>query len=117
MNDDLDSMNDLDSILAEFGGSAPQEEAPAAPAAAEEPTPQPVVELEAQEENPLNEKPDEETHLWKHRERTAAARPVHEPKPAHMPVSAAPAPEAHDNAPRAGLITLLFGLLAALILL
>ena len=33
MNDDLDSMNDLDSILAEFGGSAPQEEAPAAPAA------------------------------------------------------------------------------------
>ena len=29
MNDDLDSMNDLDSILAEFGGSAPQEEAPA----------------------------------------------------------------------------------------
>ena len=34
MNDDLDSMNDLDSILAEFGGSAPQEEAPAAPAAA-----------------------------------------------------------------------------------
>ena len=117
MNDDLDSMNDLDSILAEFGGSAPQEEAPAAPAAAEEPTPQPVVELEAQEENPLNEKPDEETHLWKHRERTAAARPVHEPKPAHMRVSAAPAPEVHDNAPRAGLITLLFGLLAALILL
>lgn len=34
MNDDFDSMNDLDSILAEFGGSAPQEEAPAAPAAA-----------------------------------------------------------------------------------
>ena len=31
MNDDFDSMNDLDSILAEFGGSAPQEEAPAAP--------------------------------------------------------------------------------------
>ena len=25
MNDDFDSMNDLDSILAEFGGSAPQE--------------------------------------------------------------------------------------------
>ena len=80
MNDDLDSMNDLDSILAEFGGSAPQEEAPTAPAAAEEPTPQPVVELEAQEENPLNEKPDEETHLWKHRERTAAARPGKTPR-------------------------------------
>ena len=102
MNDDLDSMNDLDSILAEFGGSAPQEEAPATPAAAEEPTPQPVSEPEAQEENPLNEKPDEETHLWKHRERAAAARPVHEPKPAHMPMSAAPAQEKRNDAPRAG---------------
>ena len=48
MNDDLDSMNDLDSILAEFGGSAPQEEAPAAPAAAA-PTPQPGVALEGGE--------------------------------------------------------------------
>ena len=63
MNDDLDSMNDLDSILAEFGGSAPQEEAPVAPAAAEEPTRRPVVELEAQEENPLHENPEEGRRL------------------------------------------------------
>ena len=111
MNDDLDSMNDLDSILAEFGGSAPQEEAPAVPAAAEEPTPQPVVEPEVQEE-----KADGNTHRWRSRDLTAAARPVRKPKPAHMPVSAAPSPEAHDNAPRAGISTLLFGLLAALIL-
>ena len=92
--------------------TAPTAEPPAAPAAAEEPTPQPVSEPEAQEE-----KADGNTHLWRSRDLTAAARPVHEPKPAHMPVSSAPAPEAHDNAPRAGLITLLFGLLAALILL
>ena len=76
MNDDFDSMNDLDSILAEFGGSAPQEEAPAAPAAAEEPTPQPVVEPEAQEE-----KADGNTHLWRSRDLTAAARPVRKPMP------------------------------------
>ena len=62
MNDDFDSMNDLDSILAEFGGSAPQEEAPAAPTAAEELPPQPVVEPEVQEE-----KADGNTHLWRSR--------------------------------------------------
>ena len=112
MNDDFDSMNDLDSILAEFGGSAPQEEAPAAPAAAEEPTPQPVVEPEAQEE-----KADGNTHLWRSRDLTAAARPVRKPMPMRAPVSAAPAPEKRNDAPRAGIITLLFGLLAALILL
>ena len=111
MNDDLDSMNDLDSILADRR-SAPQEEAPAAPAAAEEPTPQPVVEPEAQEE-----KADGNTHLWRSRDLTAAARPVRKPMPMRAPVSAAPAPEKRNDAPRAGIITLLFGLLAALILL
>ena len=102
MNDDFDSMNDLDSILAEFGGSAPQEEAPAAPAAAEEPTPQPVVEPEAQED-----KADGNTHLWRSRDLTAAARPVRKPMPMRAPVSASPAPEKRNDAPRAGIITLL----------
>ena len=37
--------------------------------------------------------------------------------PMRAPVSAAPAPEKRNDAPRAGIITLLFGLLAALILL
>ena len=112
MNDDLDSMNDLDSILAEFGGSAPQEEATPAPTAAEELPPQPVSEPEAQEE-----KADGNTHLWRSRDLTAAARPVRKPMPMRAPVSAAPAPEKRNDAPRAGIITLLFGLLAALILL
>ena len=39
MNDDFDSTFDLDSILAEFDGSAPQEEAPSAPPAAAEELP------------------------------------------------------------------------------
>ena len=112
MNDDFDSMNDLDSILAEFGGSAPQDKAPSDPADTEALPPQPVSEPDAQDE-----KPDEETHLWKHRDRAAAAHPAREPKPAHTPANAAPAPEARDNAPLAWLITLLFGLLTALILL
>ena len=112
MNDDLDSMNDLDSILAEFGGSAPQEEAPSAPpAAAEELPPQPVSEPEAREEKPTEEAPRRQS------QERATARPVREPKPVRAPVSAAPAPEPQEAAPRAGLITLLFGLLAALILL
>ena len=92
MNDDFDSMNDLDSILAEFGGSAPQEEAPAAPTAAEELPPQPVVEPEVQEE-----KADGNTHLWRSRDLTAAARPVRKPMPMRAPVSAAPAPEKRDR--------------------
>lgn len=112
MNDDFDSTFDLDSILAEFDGSAPQEEAPSAPpAAAEELPPQPVSEPEAREE-----KPTEGTPRRQSQER-ATARPVREPKPVRAPVSAAPAPEPQEAAPRAGLITLLFGLLAALILL
>ena len=112
MNDDFDSTFDLDSILAEFGGSAPQEEAPSAPpAAAEELPPQPVSEPEAREE-----KPTEGTPRRQSQER-ATARPVREPKPVRAPVSAAPAPEPQEATPRAGLITLLFGLLAALILL
>lgn len=112
MNDDFDSTFDLDSILAEFDGSAPQEEAPSAPpAAAEELPPQPVSEPEAREE-----KPTEGTPRRQSQER-ATARPVREPKPVRAPVSAAPAPEPQEATPRAGLITLLFGLLAALILL
>ena len=86
MNDDLDSMNDLDSILAEFGGSAPQEEATPAPTAAEELPPQPVSEPEAQEE-----KADGNTHLWRSRDLTAAARPVRKPMPMRAPVSEQPA--------------------------
>lgn len=58
MNDDFDSTFDLDSILAEFDGSAPQEEAPSAPpAAAEELPPQPVSEPEAREEQPTEGTP------------------------------------------------------------
>ncbi|MEI3085519.1 MAG: hypothetical protein V8S87_05650 [Oscillospiraceae bacterium] len=71
MNDDFDSMNDLDSILSESGGSAPQEEATPAPAAAEEPPPQPVSEPEAQEE-----KADGTLTSRRSRDLTAAARPV-----------------------------------------
>ena len=86
MNDDLDSMNDLDSILAEFGGSAPQEEATPAPTAAEELPPQPVSEPEAQEE-----RADGNTHLWRSRDLTAAARPVRKPMSMRAPVSEQPA--------------------------
>ncbi len=112
MNDDFDSTFDLDSILAEFDGSAPQEEAPSAPpAVAEELPPQPVSEPEAREEKPTEEAPRRQS------QERATARPVREPKPVRAPVSAAPAPEPQEAAPRAGLITLLFGLLAALILL
>ena len=97
MNDDLDSMNDLDSILAEFGGSAPSGGSHACSHSRGGAPPQPVSEPEAQEE-----KADGNTHLWRSRDLTAAARPVRKPMPMRAPVSAAPAPEKRNDAPRAG---------------
>ena len=49
-------------------------------------TPQPVVEPEAQEE-----KADGNTHLWRSRDLTEAARPVRKPMPMRAPVSEQPA--------------------------
>ena len=110
MNNDLDSSNssmtDLDSILAEFS-AAPQDEAPPSPAGADGISPQPIPEPEAPKE-----KPDEKTHFWNSRDFAAAARPV------RPHVSASPAPEIPNEPPRrAWLVTPLFALLTALILL
>ena len=106
MNDGPDGRSELDSILAEFGGTSHEEAAPS-PFVMDGTPPLPAAEPEA----PTQE-PDEKTHFWSSRDFAAAARPV------RTPVSAAYEPEIPDEPPRrAGLITPLFALLSALILL
>ena len=98
MNDDFDSLTDLDSILAEFGGEPHEDTAPSPFVMDETPT-QPVHEPEAP-----TDVPDEKTHFWNSRDFAAAAHPASAP--------------ARDRAPHhERIFAPLFALLTALILL